>query len=182
MSTGGDSGRTDSGLAVLVVIAATAALTALVTITTLAAAAGGAAAVYRAQSEQARHLAEIGIAQVVAGLGSGALAVPAVGAPLRLVNGMDTATGSAGLAGVVSSPVMGWPEVTAAPAPGGGNGRGMAVVIARVIGPDGEGRGLGGGADPNVLLDVAVDAWFRNARVSAGARVLVAAAEVRRLH
>jgi len=181
-SASGESARGDSGLAVLIVIAVTAALAALVTVTTLGAAAGAAAAGYRAQAEQAHWLAESTVRQTVAALRSGALAVPAVGAPRRLINGVDTATGAAVPVGTVAAPVASWPPVVDAPLAGGMSGRGTSVLIARVVGPDGEGRGLTGGADPDVLLEVAVDAWFRNARVSVGARLLASSAGIRRLH
>lgn len=185
MSDPGDSGparRGDAGLAVLIVIAVTAALAALVTITALAAAASAAAAAYRAQSVQASWLAESTVSQTVAALRSGALAVPQVGAPRRLINGVDMATGSAVPVGAVAAPVASWPPVVGAPLAAGESGRGTAVRVARVLGPDGEARGLSGGGDPDVLLEVAVDVWFRSARVSARARLLVTPTEIRRLH
>ncbi len=175
-------GRSDSGLAVLIVVAVTAALAAVVTITTLGAAAGAAAAGYRAQAEQAGWLAESAIAQAAAALRSGALVVPAVAAPRRLANGVDVATGAVVPVGIVAAPVASWPQVVDVPLAAGGNGRGTAVLIARVLGPDGEGRGLSGGADLDLLVDVEVDAWFRHARASAAARFLVTETEVRRLH
>lgn len=175
-------GRGDSGLAVLIVIAVTAALATLVTITALGAAASAASAAYRAQAEQANGLAESTIQQAMAALGSGALGIPAVGAPRRLLNGVDVATGVALPVGVVASPVASWPGVVDAPRAGGGIGRGTSVLIARVQGPDGEGRGLRGGDDPDVLLDVEVEVWFRNARIWARARLVATATGVRRLH
>jgi len=174
-------GRGDAGLAVLIVIAVTAALAAMVTITALGAAASAASAAYRAQAEQAKWLAESTIQQAVAALGSGALAVPAVGAPRRLLNGVDVATGVATPVGVVAAPVASWPPVVDEPLAGGDGGRGAAVLIVRVVGPDGDGRGLSGGADPDILLDVEVEIWFRNARVSARARLLVTSSGIRRL-
>jgi len=182
VSGAGEPGRGDAGLAVLIVIAVTAALAALVTITSLGAAAGAAAASYRAQSEQASWLAASAISQTVAALRSGVLAVPAVGAPRRLVNGVDLVTGAAMSVGVTPAPVASWPQVVDILLAGEGHGRGAVVLIARVLGPDGEGRGLTGGADPEVLLDVEVDVWFRHARVAANARLLITATDVRRLH
>lgn len=169
-------------MAVLVVVAVTAALAAAVTMTTLGAAAAAAAAGYRAQGEQASRLAESAVQQVVAALASGALAVPAVGAPRRLLNGEDVATGGSMPVGVVTAPVASWPPVVAAPLAGGGSGRGASVLIARVLGPDGDGRGQRGGADPDVLLDVEAKVWFRNARVSVRARLLATSTGIRLLH
>ena len=127
------AGRGDSGLAVLVVVAVTAALAAAVTITTLGAAAAAAAAGYRAQGEQASRLAESAVQQVVAALASGALAVPAVGAPRRLLNGVDVATGGSVPVGVVTAPVASWPQVVAAPLAGGGSGRGCGEILGVLL-------------------------------------------------
>lgn len=175
-------GSGDSGVVVLIVIAVTAALAVLVTITTLGAASSAASAAYRAQAEQADWLAESTILQAVAALGSGALRLPTVGASLRLLNGVDVATGVAVPVGVVAAPVASWPQVVDTPLTASGSGRGTSVLVTRVVGPDGEGRGLSGGADAGVLLDVEVEVWFRNARVSVRARLLASSSGIRRLH
>ncbi len=169
-------------MAVLIVVAATAALAALVTVTTLGAAAAAAAAGYRAQSEQASWLAQSAISQTVAALGSGALTQPPVGASLRVRNGVNVVTGAAVPVGVVAAPIVGWPPVVEAPLASGGIGRGALVTVSRVVGPDGEGRGLTGAGDPDALLDVLAEVWFRNARIATPARLLVTPTEVRRLH
>ena len=79
-------------------------------------------------------------------------------------------------------PIAGWPPVVDAPLAGGGIGRGALVTVTRVVGPDGEGRGLTGAGDPDALLDVLAEVWFRNARIATPARLLVTPTEVRRLH
>ena len=169
-----------SGMAIIEVIGATAALAALVSITALGAAGSAAAAAYRAQATQAEWLAEITVQQGIDALGAGTVPAPGPGVGCHFVNGIDQGSGAAFPVGVLPSPVTTWPPVTGTPGPS--TGRGTVLRIVRVVGPDGAGRGRGGVADTDPLVDLEAEAWFRNARDTVVARVSIGAAGVTRLH
>jgi hypothetical protein len=173
--------RAEAGIAVLVVIGATAALAALVSITALGAAGNAAAAAHRQQATQAMWLAEIAVAQAVAALDSGAVGPPAVGVVVEWTNGVDQPSGAVTGVGAVAAPVPSWPTLTSTPdaAP---IGRGARVRMFRVVGPDGEGRGRLGPSDPDLLVDLVSEVWFRSARATVAARVAMTATGAQRLH
>ncbi|NKB87441.1 MAG: hypothetical protein GKS06_04395 [Acidobacteria bacterium] len=158
----------------LVVIGVTAVLAAIVAGATLAAAAAEGAAGHRAQQRQAETFARGALLQLGEALEEGYVAVPGIGATVRLVNGAGSST--VGGPGFVPAPVGAWPPLGSEFNLDGGS-RGVVVEIERVTGPDGAGRGPGGEGDDRVLLIVRADAWFRTARVERTARFAVGAGE-----
>lgn len=166
----------DSGLAVLVVIAATAVLAVIAAGTTLGAAAASGAAVYRAHELQADALARGALKDLEAAFARQEIGPPPVGSLLRSVNG----AGLAGAPGRVPTPGSWWPPVGVAFEPSADT-TGVILEIERVVGPDGGGRGLTGETDPDLLLRVQVEAWFRSGRVRRHATFVLVPGGVRRL-
>jgi len=164
----------DGGSALLVVIGATSALAVVVSLMLLAASTAYEAAVYRADREQARLLAEASIGQLIEVLEASAIQPPAPGRVLRIRNGRIAHTGRSVPVADFPVPSRDWPGVTDQP-PGPastGIGVGAEITVSLVVGPRGDVRGFDTGPDAGTLLAIRVSAWFRHARVEVPAHVI----------
>lgn len=160
----------ERGAALIVVIGAISALTVPATLLLLGASIAYEIEAYSTEIAQARELARAARLQTERAVAAGELPTPTLARPVEVLNGVIGSTGAPTRVGRFPSPPMSpaWPPLTDSP-PGGvapSFGIGARATLTAVTGPRGELRDLSGVSDgTSFLVDLALDVWFRRARV-----------------